>query len=174
MQDFRKMMQQAGGITGVQPSEALMKTTSAGEAANFISQQLVAAAAKDMSPRLAQQLVQQINQVKLSGQITPQGVDKIYKMIYAGTQENQDKQQFMNEYYNGMHPDYGNGGRFRNDAEYQFNKTHPTSAYGFIANSKYAPDVTIQAIEKLRKDPQAAPSFDEVFGAGSAKQVLGR
>jgi hypothetical protein len=174
MQDFRKMMQQVGTITGVQPSEALMKTTSSGEAANFISQQLVAQAAREMSPRLAQQLVQQINQVKLSGQITPQGVDKIYKMIYAGTQENQDKQKFMNEYYNGTHPTFGGAGRFRNDAEYQFNALHPASAYSFMANTPYPPQDTVQAIELLRKNPNTAPAFDAHFGEGAAKQVLGR
>ncbi len=180
MQNFRKMMQQAAQMTGIEVPESLAKTTSSAEAANFISQQLVATAAHEMSPRLAAQLVQQINAVKLSPTITPEGVDKVHKIIYGTTQEALDRQKFIRDYYNGnveLKPGEagsGDAARMRSDAPTEFSLRHPTTAYSLIASSPFPASETARAVEILRKNPSASAAFNARFGDNASAKVLGQ
>lgn len=173
IQNLRKIGQQVFQLSGVPVPESLASTTSATEAANFISQQLVAQAAKEMSPRLAQQLVQQINQVKMSPTITPEGITKIHKLIYGATQEPIDRAQFVSDYYNGNTP-AGNAGRMRNDAITQFASQYPSTSYNVIANGPFGPLENAKAVEVLRKNPGSREAFERRFGPGSAAMVLGQ
>jgi hypothetical protein len=173
IQKLRKIGQQIFQLSGTEAPEALTNTTSATEASNYIGQQLVAQAAKEMSPRLARQLVEQISAVKLSPTITPEGVSKIHKVIYGATQELIDRAKFMADYYNGA-TDAGDAARLRNDAITQFDIRYPSSGYNVITNGPFGPAENAKAVEVLRKNPGARDAFERRFGPGSAAMVLGQ
>jgi hypothetical protein len=171
MQGWRKMAQQIGQYAGVAMPQ-LAQGTSSYEAAKFIGQQLVAAATKDLSPRAALGLVEQINRVKLSPEITPQGVERMRNMIYATTQEPIDRGTFTSQYYNSPQ------GALRNDAQTAFNGQYPIEGYGLIANGanpKYVSQLRQIANSGDAQKLQAARTwFDGYYGPGASVKVLGR
>lgn len=165
LQAMRKVAQQLFTITGNPVPDSLAKTTSAAEAANYISQQLIAAASKEMSPRAAQQLVNMIARVKPSIEITPQGIANMKNIIYAMTQEPIERGQFTSQYYAP-----GSPGVLRRDAQDAFNQSHPIGVYSAMAEGR----IPAKALLYLRDNPKLAPQFDAKYGPGSAASVLGR
>lgn len=77
LQDARKLAQAAAGLTGTKLPDSVANSTSQFEQLQFASQQLVAAAAHDLSPRVAQQIYNQIAAVKPGDRTSVQGLRDI-------------------------------------------------------------------------------------------------
>lgn len=108
LQDVRKMALTAGELTGAKPSDAILNDASKFEQLKFASQQLVAKASHDLSPRIAQNIYAQINAVKPGDATSIQGLRDIIvkqivpalarsKAIYQGTSRYYQQNPFKND-----------------------------------------------------------------------------
>jgi hypothetical protein len=77
LQDLRKLAQAAAGLTGQKVPAEIDNNTSKFEQLKFASQQLVAKASHMLSPRIAQNIYQQINNVKPGDATSMQGLRDI-------------------------------------------------------------------------------------------------
>ncbi len=77
LQDARKLAQSAAALTGTKLPDSINNDASKFEQLQFASQQLVAAAAHDLSPRVAQQIYNQIAAVKPGDRSSVQGLRDI-------------------------------------------------------------------------------------------------
>jgi hypothetical protein len=108
LQDVRKLALAAGELTGAKPSDAVLNDASKFEQLKFASQQLVAKASHDLSPRIAQNIYAQINAVKPGDATSIQGLRDIIikqivpalsraKAIYKGTSRYYQQNPFKND-----------------------------------------------------------------------------
>jgi hypothetical protein len=110
LQDARKLALAAGELTGAKPSEGILNDASKFEQLKFASQQLVAKASHDLSPRIAQNIYAQINAVKPGDVTSMQGLrDIIVKQIVPALSRSKAIYQGTSRYYQ--------NNPFKNDAQ---------------------------------------------------------
>lgn len=100
VQDIRKLAQGAAQLTGAKLDPSIDNTTSQFEQLKFASQQLVAVASHDLSPRVAQNIYNQIAAVKPGDRTSVQGLrDIIVKQLIPVFQRNKALFGATAEYY---------------------------------------------------------------------------
>lgn len=108
MQNARKLAQLAGDLTGADTSKVLDQSTSQFEQLKFASQQLVAVASHDLSPRVAMNIYNQIAAVKPGDQTSVRGLRDIInkellpvfqriKALYGATSRYYQKNPLTND-----------------------------------------------------------------------------
>lgn len=123
MQNIRKMAQLAGNLTGADTSKVLDSNTSQFEQLKFASQQLVAVASHDLSPRVAQNIYNQIAAVKPGDQTSIRGLrDIINKELIPVFQRNKALYGATSAYYQ-KNP-------LTNDAGTHVSDANPISNFG--------------------------------------------
>lgn len=100
LQNVRKLALTAGNLVGADPNLKLADNASKFEQLKFASQQLVAVASHNLSPRVAMNIYNQISAVKPGDQTSIQGLrDIIKKQIVPALQRDQALYKGTNSYY---------------------------------------------------------------------------
>lgn len=108
LQDVRKWAQLAGNLTGTKPDDKMLNSTSKFEQLKFASQQLVAVASHNLSPRVAMNIYNQISAVKPGDATSMKGLRDIInaqivpalqrdKALFKGTSSYYQANPFKND-----------------------------------------------------------------------------
>lgn len=156
---FAKTVNTAFQMAGVQPPID-EKAVAAGEDLNKLTNKLGFSLSSTLGSGEAASIIEKSVASVPGGANSPEGARRIIAGIQAGNQR-------ANDYYTSMQDWAGKSGGSVRGFDQWFNQHNPPELY---ALASYVPAGAIQA---LRAHPEAAGAFEQKYGAGTSRYVLG-